>query len=79
MITDKRLAVLWEFNCVLSVRDKTSIRKFRDESTALLLEIINIGLVDVGEFLEGGRAVQFTHFQKVSHSRLDRVCVVRPN
>lgn len=75
-MTDRLLVILGDFSCVLSTRDKISTRPFRDESTVVLQEIINtIGLVDVGECLRGGREEQFTHFQGVSHARLDRVYV----
>lgn len=76
LTAEKRLVVLGDFNCVLSSRDKASTTPFRDESTALLSDIIDyFGLVDVGECLEGERDVKFTHFQGVSHARLDRVYV----
>lgn len=76
LTTDRQIILLGDFNCVLTARDKTSKRPFRDGSTDLLFEhIVEFGLEDVAECLEGARSVQYTHFQGASHARLDRIYI----
>ncbi|CAN7950719.1 unnamed protein product, partial [Ixodes hexagonus] len=72
--TERIIILMGDFNCVLSSRDKTSARAYRDSSTDILAQVINeCNLADVEECLEGTREVQYTHFQGSSHARLDRI------
>lgn len=74
--TERVVCLLGDFNCVCSAHDKTSSTPYQDSSTVLLSDIVNdYGLEDVGECVNSGRGVQFTHFQGTSHSRLDRAYV----
>lgn len=76
LICEKSLIVMSDFNCVLRGCDKTSARAFRDRSTDALSEVIaTCNLDDVAECLEGERCVRYTHFQRSSHARLDRIYV----
>lgn len=76
LLTERSMAVLGDFNCVLSPRNKSSSTPFTDASTDLLAQVINeSNLVDVEECLEGAWEVQYTHFQVNSHARLDRIYV----
>lgn len=70
----QRLVILLgDFNCVCSASDKTSPTPYVDSSTVCLNNLfIEFGLEDVGDCLRNGRVVNFTHFQRVSHARLDR-------
>lgn len=57
-------------------RDKSSSSPYRDASTELLAELVEeFSIVDVAEFLQGNRDVQYTHFQGSSHARLGRLYV----
>lgn len=74
--TDRLLIILGDFNCVCSARDKTGNTPYREASTIKLADIINdYALEDVGECISSGHGVQFTHFQGLSHARLDRAYV----
>lgn len=73
---NRLLIIIGDFNCVLSAKDKTSERPYRDASTAVLSDMVREhGLEDVAECLGGGRTMQYTHFQAASHARLDRAYV----
>ncbi|CAN7942735.1 unnamed protein product [Ixodes hexagonus] len=73
---DRLVVMLGDFSCVCSARDKTSATPYIDASTVVLNDIINeFGLEDIGECDGNGRGVHFTHFQGVSHARLDRAYV----
>lgn len=68
--------LLGDFNCVCAASDKTSSTPYIDASTECLKELVNeFGLEDVGDCLRNGPLVNFTHFQGLSHARLDRVYV----
>lgn len=74
--TDRFIIALGDFNCVLSASDKTSPTPYRDSSTDILDQIIEEHLLeDVGECLGLNACVRFTHFQGISHARLDRAYV----
>lgn len=73
---ERKLILAGDFNCVCSGCDKTSSRPYNDASTAVLIDVLaKAQLEDVGECLCCGKGVMFTHFQRTSHARLDRVYV----
>lgn len=68
--------LLGDFNCVCSASDKTSSTPYIDASTECLKDLFNeFGLEDVGDCIRKGQVLKFTHFQGLSHARLDRVYV----
>lgn len=72
--TDRDLIVLGDFNCVCDTRDHSYITNRYDASASSLQQIVNDNnLIDVGAYVPA--SVRFTHFQGVSHARLDRVYI----
>lgn len=71
----KACYIAWRL-CVCRPEDKTTKQASRDVSAELLLQIINEnGLEDIGTVLTPEDQANFTHFQGVSHARLDRMYV----
>lgn len=72
----KLVILLGDFNCVCAVEDRVSQLPVRDQSALFLNNLVQeCNLEDVGWFLPTANAPQFTHFQRGSHARLDRVYV----
>lgn len=73
---EKVLLLLGDFNCVCAAGDRSKKSRIRDRSADLLSEIVHDhGLDDVGNVLSNGTRPIYTHFQRDSHARLDRIYV----
>lgn len=74
LVCDRLVVLLGDFNCVCDLNDRTPTRPHLDRSEQLLLEVVEEGgLLDVANFQTGTKLIQFTHFQRASHARLDRL------
>lgn len=72
--TDRKLLLLGDFNCVLNFNDRSQFTARFDPSAALLQSLVNENnLADIGE--HKGSRVHYTHFQRSSHARLDRIYI----
>lgn len=60
----ENLVMLAHFNCVLSARDKTSTRGYRDKNTDLLTSVVaKRDVEDVAECIQGTSVVKYTRFE----------------
>lgn len=72
--TDRDLVLLGDFNCVCHSRDHSYLTNRYDAIATFLHQLTeDHNLRDVGAYTPSW--VRFTHFQGVSHARLDRVYV----
>lgn len=73
---DRKVFFLGDFNCVCRRGDRSNENAPFDPSAIFLLESISrLLLEDVICFANATCAAKFTHFQGVSHARLDRIYV----
>lgn len=73
---DKCLILLGDFNCVCSAKDRVKCRSVKDKSAELLSSLVHdYFLEDVGGMYSSGSRPEYTHFQRDSHARLDRLYV----
>lgn len=71
----KRIVMIGDFNCVLMAEDRAKVVLCRDKSAKVLDALIQENdLEDLGWLLSNGNRPVFTHFQRGSSARLDRVC-----
>lgn len=72
---DKYVVLFGDFNCVCRKEDRAKPAQSFDKSAVFLNEMIaENGLEDVGLCMSNC-SVQFTHFQGLSHARLDRAYI----
>lgn len=73
---EKMVLLLGDFNCVCAAEDRSRKSRVSDKSAELLSEIVHDnGLEDVGSVYSNGIRPTYTHFQRDSHARLDRIYV----
>lgn len=73
---DKMIILLGDFNCVCKAADRANCHVVRDKSAEVLNMLISENnLEDLGSVLTDGVRPQFTHFQRGSNARLDRLYV----
>lgn len=74
--TDRFLVLLGDFNCVCFPEDRVKSLPVNDHSALLLNNLVSeYNLEDVGYVLYDHSVQRFTHFQGLSHARLDRAYV----
>lgn len=72
--SDRITVLLGDFNCICESRDRTPFTRVSDSSANVLSEIIaENNLEDVFYISKSTKKIPFTHFQKSSHARLDRI------
>lgn len=72
----RALIFLGDFNCVLDPNDRSNGSVVKDSSAEFLKGVLNeCSLEDVTGLVNGRKRVHFTHFQGISHARLDRIYV----
>lgn len=76
MTYERNIILFGDFNCVCRPQDRANRLTYRDKSALLLSTLVNeFELDDVGCIFDGDEHVQYTHYQGVSHARLDRIYV----
>lgn len=76
MTYERNIILFGDFNCVCRPQDRINRLTYRDRSATLLNALVNeLELDDVGCIFDGDEHVQYTHYQGVSHARLDRIYV----
>lgn len=74
--SERNVLLLGDFNCVCKPSDRVSNLPIRDTSAVFLNAMLHdLTFEDVGCLLSGGKLTEYTHFQRDSHARLDRIYV----
>ncbi|CAN7986022.1 unnamed protein product [Ixodes hexagonus] len=72
--TDKMVVLMGDFNCVCNAEDRALLQTRYDRTASILKDLLQEhNLVDVA--CRKDMSLRFTHFQGVSHARLDRIYV----
>lgn len=73
---DRTVIMMGDFNCVCRVEDRARVSAIRDASVSVLNSLtVEHQLEDVAYFLSNGTLPRFTHYQRDSQARLDRIYV----
>lgn len=73
---ERNVLLLGDFNCVCKPHDRVANMPIRDVSALYLNAMLHeLNFEDAGCLLSGGKPPEYTHFQGVSHARLDRIYV----
>lgn len=73
---ERYVILLGDFNCVCYTDDRAKRTFVRDKSALLLNTLVQkYDMEDVGRLLMSATQPKYTHFQRDSHARLDRVYV----